>query len=205
MVEDPVHHDAHAATVRGVQQLVQRGVAAQQGIDAEVVIGVVAVIARRGKHGIQVERVDAQLLQIVQAVHDAEQVATLVALLGRGRAPLLEADAGRVLKARAACEAVRKDLIEDSVFDPIGCFGCWLRCVYRHLGSILFVVVSCRRSAPAHICGRRANGLARRRLDILIAGGNRPAPHGASVFPAPPCGIDRQGRFRSRFGNESVV
>ena len=49
VIEHAVEHDADAARVRLVEQSAQRGVAAQDRIDGEIVVRVIAMIGRRGK------------------------------------------------------------------------------------------------------------------------------------------------------------
>ncbi len=120
VVEDAIQHHVHAARVCGVEQFAQRGIATQQRIDLHVVEGVIAVVGGRGKDRVQVDGVDAQRLKIIEAIHDAEQVAALKALLLRRCAPRLELETRAVDKARAARKAVGIDLVEDSVFDPVG-------------------------------------------------------------------------------------
>ena len=46
VIEDPIEDDPHAAPVALVQQFAQRLVTAQQRIDLEIVVRVVAVVGR---------------------------------------------------------------------------------------------------------------------------------------------------------------
>ena len=55
VVEDPVQDDAHVACVCRVEQLAQGGVAAEHGVDMQIVVGVVAVVGWRGEDRIQVD------------------------------------------------------------------------------------------------------------------------------------------------------
>ena len=75
VVEDAVEDDLHAARVGRVEQLAQRRVAAQQRVDHLVVVRVVTVVGRRGEDGIQVQRRDAELAQVVEMLGDAQQIA----------------------------------------------------------------------------------------------------------------------------------
>jgi len=87
-------------------------------------MGDVAVVGGRREDGVQVDGVDAQLGQIVEALDDAGQIAALKAV-GSGRAaPGLELHtcsrrAGAVVVGVAG-EAVGEYLIEDGISNPIG-------------------------------------------------------------------------------------
>ena len=70
VVEDAVEDHPHAARVRLVEQLPQRLVAAQQRVDRQVVVRVVAVVRGRAKTGCQVQRRDAEVGQLVEALGD---------------------------------------------------------------------------------------------------------------------------------------
>ena len=120
VVEDTVEHDADAAGVGGVEQFAQRVVAAEQGVDLVVVVRVVAVVGRRGEDGIQIEGGNAQVVQVVEVVDDAVEVAALKPLFfGRG-APRLEGDLLLLGHLSAPGKAVREDLVEDGVLCPVG-------------------------------------------------------------------------------------
>ena len=58
--------------------------------------------------------------QIIQLVDDAVADRRPDSLALRRAAPRLEADAARVLDARAAGKTVGENLVKDGVFDPIG-------------------------------------------------------------------------------------
>jgi hypothetical protein len=116
VVEDAVQHDAHAAGVRPVQQLAQGGVTAQERVDRQVVVRVVAVVGRRGEDRVEVDRRDAQSLEVVQVVDHAVQVTALEPVVGRRGVPGLEGP-GRMDTA-AAGEPVREDLVEDGILHP---------------------------------------------------------------------------------------
>jgi hypothetical protein len=58
------------------------------------------------------------LLDVVEVLDDAEQVAALVALDSRRAIPGLQVV--RLLDLVALCEAVGEDLVEDGVLDPVG-------------------------------------------------------------------------------------
>ena len=116
VVEHAIEDDPHPAVVGRVEQLAQRVVAAEQRIDREVVVGVVAVVRGRLEDRGQVERVDPEVLEVVEVLDDAEQVAALEAVVGRRRVPRLERT--RLVDALARREPVGEDLVEDRVADP---------------------------------------------------------------------------------------
>ena len=116
VVEDAVEHHPHPAPVGRLDQVGERLVAAEQRIDREVVVRVISVVRRRREDRVQVERVDAQVLEIAELVGEAAQVAALEPVGGRGRVPALEA-AGFV-DAVTLGEPVGEDLVEDRIADP---------------------------------------------------------------------------------------
>ena len=75
MVEHAVGDHAHIARVRFVEQPPESAIAAQDRIDVVVVIGVIAVIGCRSKDRIEVERCNAEVLQIIQLFGHAQQIA----------------------------------------------------------------------------------------------------------------------------------
>ncbi len=99
VVEHAVEDDPHVAIVGGVQQLAQRGVAAQQRVDRHVVVGVIAMVRGRREDRRQVQRVDAEIGQVVEMLDDPEQVAALEPVVGRWRRP--------TARAARACGPVR--------------------------------------------------------------------------------------------------
>ena len=60
VIEDPIEDDPHAAPVALVQQFAQRLVSAQQRIDLEIVVRVVAVVRRGREDRIEVQRRNAE-------------------------------------------------------------------------------------------------------------------------------------------------
>ena len=116
VVEDPVEHDAHPAAVRRLEQLAQGVVTAEQRVDLEVVVRVIAVVRGGTEDRCQVDRGDPEVLEVVEALGDPAQVAALEAVVGRRRVPRLEDT--RLVDPVAAGEPVREDLIEDRVADP---------------------------------------------------------------------------------------
>ena len=121
VVEDAVEDHAHPAGVGRVEELAEGGVAAEERVDPVVVPGVVAVVRGGGEDRVEVEGVHAEVLQVVELLGDAEEVAPLEAVGGRRGVPGLEVRGpGEALAPR---EAVGEDLVEDGVADPGGCLG----------------------------------------------------------------------------------
>ncbi len=100
-----------------VEQFPQRLVAAEQRIDREVVVRVVAVVEPPTEDRVQVQRVDPEVDQVVQPLDDPEQVAALEPMRRGRRVPRLQV-AG-LADAIARREPVGKDLVEDRVADPV--------------------------------------------------------------------------------------
>ncbi len=83
MIEDAIQNDPHALAVCRGEQIVERRVAAQQRIDLEIIAGVITVIGRRLKDGIQIKCIDAKILQVIQAVARAAQCSPFITMMGR--------------------------------------------------------------------------------------------------------------------------
>jgi hypothetical protein len=118
VVEHAVEDDPHPAGVGLVEQHAQRQVPAEQGVDRQVVVRVVPVVRRRGEDGCQVQRRDPEVDQVRQPLGDPQQVAALEPVLCRGVVPGLERT--RRGDPAGAREAVREDLVEDGVANPVG-------------------------------------------------------------------------------------
>ena len=121
MVKDPIQDDADVAGVGGIQQGPQRRVATQQRVDHHIIIGVIPMVGRRRKDRVKIERGNAQGLQIIELFNNAIQVAALIALLFRRRAPRFQGNAIGMARLRAAGKAIRKNLVENGLFHPIRC------------------------------------------------------------------------------------
>ena len=101
VVHDEVDDHAHAALVRGVDELHEVGEVAELGQHGGVVGDVVAAVAqRRGEERRQPEAVDAEPLEVVQLGGEALEVADAVAV--------------------AVLEGADEDLVEDGPFEPVG-------------------------------------------------------------------------------------
>ena len=122
----------HPAPVQLLAQAGQRLVAAEVRVDVLVIGHVILVVGLRAKDWRQVQRVDPQRLQVVQALDDAGQVAAVkhqpaVPAFRRGRAPGTGQRAvvlvfvfvcARVAGGFAVREAVREDLVEHRALQP---------------------------------------------------------------------------------------
>ncbi len=81
VVDDQLGDDAQAAPMGLVQQSLEIVDGAVNGIDAGVVGDVVAVVAqRRGIKGQQPNGRDAEVLQVIELLDDAEEIADAVAV-----------------------------------------------------------------------------------------------------------------------------
>src|SRR5450759_864029 len=93
VIEHAVRHNANVARVRGVDEFTESRIAAQQRIDVEVIVSVIAVIRRRRKNRIEVDGGNAQVLQVIQMRGYAEQIAALETVSRRWRVPRLKIQA----------------------------------------------------------------------------------------------------------------
>ena len=100
VVHDEVDDDAHAALVRGVDELHEVGEVAELRQDVGVVGDVVAAVAqRRLEERRQPEAVDAEPLEVVELGGQALEVADAVAV--------------------AVLEGADQDLVEDGALEPV--------------------------------------------------------------------------------------
>ena len=128
MVKHAVEHDADIARVRLVEQLPEGWRAAQQRVDREIVVGMVAVVCRRGKNRVEIQRADPQVGQIVEVFGHPEQVSALKTEHARRTAPGFQRV--RLGQTGGAGKTVRKNLVEDRVCDPAG-YGGWHTTPFR--------------------------------------------------------------------------
>ena len=86
VVDDEVHDQAHAAAVESLDEGVEVGQGAEEGVDVLVVGDVVAVVVLRGAvDGAEPHDVDAQLVEVTQAAGQAGDVADPVTVgVGEG-------------------------------------------------------------------------------------------------------------------------
>ena len=94
---------------------------AQHGIDFFVVVRVIAVVGRRLKDRREVDGIDTQVGEVIEVFDHADQVAPLIAVIGRLRTPLVQVL--RLGQAQRPREAVGKDLVENRVANPVGSLG----------------------------------------------------------------------------------
>jgi hypothetical protein len=80
VIEHAVEDQAHAPRMDGVQELSKRRVPAQERVDLEVVVGVVAVVRGRAEYRGQVERGHPEVGELIEPFGDAEEVAALEAV-----------------------------------------------------------------------------------------------------------------------------
>jgi hypothetical protein len=116
VVEDAVEDDPDVPGMGRVDELAERLVATEERVDREVVVRVIAVVRRGLEDRRQVDRVGAERGDVVEVLHDAEQVAALEPVEGRWRIPWLHR--ARLRNAVARREAIREDLVEDRIADP---------------------------------------------------------------------------------------
>jgi len=118
VVEHPVDDDADVARVSGVEHLVKSRVAAEDWVYAIVVVRVVAMIGGGLENRREVDSRDAKFLQVIQVLHDAQQVAPLEPINRWPRVPCFEVV--WFCNTCGAGKAIREYLVENCVFDPIG-------------------------------------------------------------------------------------
>src|SRR5688572_24164948 len=110
VVENTIQDNAHIPFVCLLEQFVERLLPAEQGVDSVKIKGMVAVVSSGGKDRIQIQRGDAQILQIVQLFGDPIQVAALKAVHSGGGIPRLEEKVSCGV-ACAFCKTIRKNLV----------------------------------------------------------------------------------------------
>ena len=111
MVEHAVEHDTNSSLVRCIEHRIECFVSPQQGVDREVVVRVIPMVRRALKDRIEPDGVEPEIYKMVQPIDDAPEITTLVAPDGGRSIPCIETNP--VVDPPGACEAVRKDLIED--------------------------------------------------------------------------------------------
>jgi len=142
VVEHAVEHDLEPLGMGSVNQSPERGVSAEHGVDPEIVVGVVAVVRGRLEDRREIDRVDAEIGQVIQVFEDPVEVAPLVPVGGGRVAPGVKV--GRLGNREASREAVRKDLIKDRVADPVGRLGVGHRRLRGVLGALAMNGISSR-------------------------------------------------------------
>ena len=112
-----------------IQKGAEGSVATQKRVYLIVVMGVVAVIGSGLKNRIKVDGVNSEVFQIVELFIDTQQIAAFKAFWRWGRIPGFKIT--RLGDVRAPGKTVRKNLVENSFFYPIGRRRGW----FTHSGS----------------------------------------------------------------------
>ena len=127
MVKNAIQNDVHPAPVGLIQQFEEDRVLPQNRVHMPVIIGVVAVVGGGHEDRVEVERVDPEVLQIVQFLIDAQQIPALKACPRQRRIPRF--DIGGLFKIIGFCKTVGENLVKDRVFDPVRCIRLLSHCV----------------------------------------------------------------------------
>ncbi len=77
VIRDDIEQVAHAPSVEGAAQLTEGLVAAKVGIHVIVIDHIVLVARGRAEDGVEIERVDAQLLEVIEMLENAGQIAAV--------------------------------------------------------------------------------------------------------------------------------
>ena len=135
VVEDRIQQQTHPARAGGGAQVGQGRIPAEMRVDVLEVLDVVLVHARRGEDRVQIERADAEILEILEGLDHPRQIAAVDLGVGPvgidgltpglgpdGPLPAahLPAEQGVTQARIAIAKTLGKDLIEDLVGHPIG-------------------------------------------------------------------------------------
>ena len=139
MAEDAVEDDADARFVSGFAERGEFFIRPQHGIDAEIVRRAVAVVARAFKDRVEVNGRNPQFFEVRQLFPDAGDVAAeeividdvpfAFALAVIRHVVPVAVDDGALLAVKAArravavTEAVRENLVDHGVLEPVRCMG----------------------------------------------------------------------------------
>ena len=118
MVEYGIQDNVKSRLVRRLHELTEVFLPAEHLIDRKVILGVVFMIAHRLKDGRQIERVDAQLMEIRQLFCNAFEISARKTL-GRRQFSPRKRNIGIVLFFISAKEAVDEDLIKPRILHPL--------------------------------------------------------------------------------------
>src|SRR5262245_51874438 len=111
MIEDAIEDDANVASMGFVDQGAEGVVTAEERVDGEEVGRVVAMVGGGPENGVEVDGADAKVGEVVELLHDTEEVAALEAVPCRGRVPRFEVSGlGNI---GAGGETVGENLVED--------------------------------------------------------------------------------------------
>ena len=118
VVEDPIEQQPHPPAFELRQERLKGRLAAQQRIDLEVVVGVVAVIGGRAEDRIEIEAAHPQALEVIEPVQHAPEITPLKVVLVRGTTPGRQQQVVLLGRSPTAAEAIRKDLIDNGIRCP---------------------------------------------------------------------------------------
>lgn len=139
MAEYAIEDDADAPSARLFAQGRKFVIGPQEGVDAMVVAGAIAVVAAAFKDRVEIDGRDAQVGEVIELLPNAGQVAAkeivldhiacfrILAIIGAVVPGAVDDGAGlsrQVLPVHAAtAEAVGKNLVDDGVFEPVRRMG----------------------------------------------------------------------------------
>ena len=136
MAEDTVEDDADALRLRRVDEMAEVLIRAENRVDLVVITRVVVVIALRLKDRVQVDDRDAEVLEVVELLLEALEIAAAeiggndllrvgVLVVARIILPAGMEDRALLLDdgVSLAREAVREDLVHDGVLEPVRRLG----------------------------------------------------------------------------------
>src|SRR5262244_2529593 len=89
----------------------------QDGVNLIIVMRVIAMIRGRLKDGAEIQRVHAEVGEIVKVLDHAQQITPFEAVPGRWGLPGLQV--GWLLDAAAGGKPIGKDMIEHCLLDPV--------------------------------------------------------------------------------------
>ena len=123
MVKYPIQHDTEPFGMGRFQQQSETIVSTKKRVNLHKIEGVVPVVRGRGKDRIQVQCIYTQVRQIVQLFYDPVKVSTLKVLKVGRTSPGLKFYSRWQRWMVSTVKTVWKNLIKNSVSDPIGCLG----------------------------------------------------------------------------------
>jgi hypothetical protein len=116
VVEHAIEHDPEPALVTGLHQPPQHLQIPELRVHRKIILGVVFMVAGTLENGREIQRRDAEIGQVVQAVDDPFQVAAHEIAVGRRAAPRLYAQ--RIAGGFAPGKPLDENLVEDRVAHP---------------------------------------------------------------------------------------
>ncbi len=123
MIKHTIQNDPDSSLVCRLKKLSKSSITTQNRINIAIIMGVIAVISGRGENGIQIDSVNSQISQVIQSFHNTQQIPTLESMISGFGTPFLQiAGFFRVtvhFKTTALCKTIGKDLVKNSIFNPI--------------------------------------------------------------------------------------